>query len=125
MITCKTYTFREDEKRTLSLTLPCFSGIGEDEKNEDKDFYAAARMNRFYGHAANELYEYAKSFFDEDLRRMSFLCHTETEFSDDGIITVTLRLTLHRLHSKEKFPTLRKSLVHRWKDGVLIKNSPR
>ena len=50
MITCQTYTFREDGKHTLNLTLPCFSGSTPD-KN-DEDFYAAARMNRFYGKTA-------------------------------------------------------------------------
>ena len=120
MITCQTYTFREDGKHALSLNLPCFSGSCGDAGSSDEDFYAAARMNRFYGHTANELYRYAQSFHDENVRRMTFLCRTDTEFSDDGTIVVTLNLTLRRLFAGESCPTLRKCLVHRWRDGVLI-----
>ena len=117
MITCQTYTFREDGKHTLNLTLPCFSGSAPD-KN-DEDFYAAARMNRFYGKTAEKLYEYARSFMDPNLKRLTFICRTDTDFADDGTIVVTLELTLRRLHENFGCPTLRRRLVHRWRDGVL------
>ena len=121
MITCQTYTFREDGRHTLSLTLPCFSGIGTGEDGCDEDFYAAARMNRFYGHTADELYRYARSFFGENVRRLTFLCRTDTVISEGGIIKVTLNLTLRRTLEHESCPTLTKQLIHFWHGGVLLK----
>ena len=122
MITCQTYTFREDGRQTISLTLPCFSGIGSSESDCVDDFYAAARMNRFYGHTANEIYRYAMSFSDSDVRRMTFICRTDASIADDGTVKVTLTLTLRRVLANESCPTLTKQLTHYWRDGLLIKN---
>ena len=122
MISGQTYTFREEGRRTIDLTLPCFSG--SDDGKHSEDFYAAARMNRFYSHTADELYRYASSIPAEGVRRLTFVCRTDTEFTDDGVILVRLNLSIRRLLAKESCPAIQKYLIHSWRSGMLThKNS--
>ena len=76
-------------------------------------------MNRFYSHTADELYRYAHSIPDEGIRRLTFVCRTETEFTDDGIIVVKLNLSMRRIFTKESCPALQKCLIHCWRGGML------
>lgn len=111
------YVFEEirfDGRFSVILNLPCFIGDGS-------DFSSAARMNRFYEAAAGEMYRYAHSFPSDHVRRMSYLCCSCVEISEDEVVTVTMDLILRRLLIGESCPTLRKQLIHRWKNGVLMK----
>ena len=119
MINCLIHTIREEGKRTIALTIPCFSG--KDDGNTDRDFYAAARMNRFYSHAADELYRYSSTIPEEGLRRLTFICRTSAEFTEDGIIEVRMTLSLCRLPIKGRCPAVQKCLMHRWRGGILTK----
>lgn len=109
------YEVRAEGKRELRLILPCFSG---DFTKNCREFYNAARMNRFYSAAADRMYEYAMSFSDEDVRRMIFLCCSYVEI-DESAVNVTLELSLRRVYYRGSCPTMRKSIVHRWADGIL------
>ncbi len=87
-----------------SLTLPVF--LGEDD---------ACRMNGFYSHALDTIREYGESLTAED-RRSSFFCSPEIT-EKDGILTVTLHLTYRRAG----MPSVRKTPVHRWRGGFLLR----
>ena len=88
----------------ISLTLPVFLG------NED-----ACRMNRFYEAALRELYAYGCSLTEKD-RRSGYFCRPSVT-EEDGIVTVSLSLTFRRSGA----PSVRKTVVHRWLDGYLIR----
>lgn len=109
------YEVKSEGKREIRLILPCFAG--ELTKN-CREFYNAARMNRFYSAAADRMYEYAQSLSDEDMRRMMFLCCTCVEMEGDSV-TVTLNLSLRRVYYHGSCPTARKTIVHHWTDGIL------
>ena len=86
----------------MTLTLPCFFG------EED-----ACRMNRFYDAAMAELYGMTLT---ENERRAGFFCRFAAD-EDDGIVTVRLELTYRRPGA----PSVRKTVVHRWRDGFLLR----
>ena len=88
----------------ISVTLPVFLG------NED-----ACRMNRFYEAALKELYAYGCELTKSD-RRTGFFCRPAVT-EEDGILTVSLCLTCRRSGT----PSVRKIVVHHWKDGYLIR----
>lgn len=112
MLNYTEYEIKTEGKREIRLILPCFYG-------EKSEFYHAKRMNSFYSTAADRIYEYALSFSPEDVRRMSFLCFTCVD-AEESAITVTLDLSLRRIMYAGSCPTLRKQLVHSWKNGVLL-----
>lgn len=89
---------------SVSVTVPCFMG-GED----------ACRMNRFYEAALGDLYGYGAEL-TENVRRTGFFCRC-TVNEDDGVITVTLQLT----YRKPGEPSVRKTIVHRWRGGFLVR----
>ena len=89
----------------ISLTLPVFSG-GDD----------ACRMNGFYAAALDALWNYGTELTERD-RRTGFFCVTRAE-EENGILTVTLTLTCRRMGD----PSVRKTVVHRWRDGFLIRS---
>ena len=88
----------------ISITVPVFHGA------ED-----ACRMNLFYEAALKELYTYGCEL-TENNRRAGFFCHSSVS-EENGILTVSLQLT----HRRAGEPSLRKTLVHRWQDGWLIR----
>ncbi|MBQ4354727.1 MAG: hypothetical protein IJC71_07515 [Clostridia bacterium] len=109
-----TYTFfeiREDGRFSVYLRLPCFAGEG-------RSFTDAARMNRFYESAAGALYRYAKSLPDTEARRTQYSCTAAAEEDDTGVITVTLQLSFRQY--AQNSPAQRKTIIHRWKNGVLL-----
>jgi len=85
-----------------ALTLPVFHG-------ED----AACRMNGFYKAALDTLWNYGSGLTEQD-RRCGFFCSPEI-LEENGILTVILHLTYRRPGK----PSLRKNVIHHWKDGYL------
>lgn len=88
----------------ISITVPVFHG------SED-----ACRMNLFYESALKEMYTYGHDL-TENNRRAGFFCRPSVT-EENGILTVCLQLT----HRRPGEPSLRKTLVHHWQDGYLIR----
>ncbi len=87
----------------MSVTVPVFHGAEE-----------ACRMNLFYESALVELYRYGCELTEDD-RRAGFFCRPVIT-EEDEILTVSLQLTYRR--SGE--PSVRKTVIHHWRDGYLF-----
>lgn len=96
--------------RSVRISLPCFSS--------DADSRACTRMNSFYSHAADEIYEYALSLVESAEGRARFACTYEAEMSESDA-TVTLHLSYSRIGTR----TMRKSVTHRWRGGHVVGKS--
>ena len=90
--------------RPIRLVFPCF----EDEAQPER----ACRMNRFYGAAADAAFRYAEELPDD--RRFGYFCSYEAE-EEDGCVLIRLHFSFRRAGKK----TQQRTLIHRWKDGVL------
>lgn len=105
---------REDGGRvTAHITLPCFSGDGE-------DFSAAARLNGFYTYAAGVLYSYAASVTDPDARQIGYTCRSEVAIEGDTV-EVTLHILERRTYRGRKSDVRKKRLSHTFRDGYAVR----
>jgi len=107
MRTWREFRISREGRRGFLLALPVF----EDEEHPED----AARMNRFYRTASEDLYAAALDAVGGDARRIFYRCDVRVDEEEDGT-RVTLALSLSR--SGER--TRRKTIAHLWREGVIV-----
>ena len=101
------YSVIKEGARSYNLTLPCFS--------DEKRFYDAVRMNRFYEAIMGKLYLVGEHLINTDERRLSFSCSYEVKESnkiEEVELIVSIRYSSRR--------TYRKSILHVWDRGYIV-----
>ncbi|MBR5365611.1 MAG: hypothetical protein IK132_05170 [Clostridia bacterium] len=107
MRTWREFRISREGRRGFLLVLPVFE---DPDAPED-----AARMNRFYRTASEDLYAAALDAIGRDARRIFYRCGTDVEECDAGTrVTLSLSLSV----SGER--TRRKTITHLWRDGVIL-----
>ncbi|MCR4905378.1 MAG: hypothetical protein K6A33_04795 [Clostridiales bacterium] len=101
------FRISREGRRGFLLILPVFE---DTDAPED-----AARMNRFYRTASEDLYAAALDAIGGDARRIFYRCDADVAETDAGTrVTLSLSLSV----SGER--TRRKTITHLWRDGVLL-----
>ena len=101
------YSVIKEGARSYNLTLPCFS--------DEKRFYDAVRMNRFYAEVMNKLYWIGESMIQSDIRRVNYSCAykvTENNQTEEVELTISLRYINRK--------AMRKSILHVWDRGYIV-----
>ncbi len=93
-------------RNSISIELPVFS----DEEDPD----CALRMNLFYSVAADKIFVYAMSLYNEDNRRSFFLCRYSVD-ADDDAVNVKLSISYSAQNGNSRTASVRRSIVHTWK----------
>lgn len=104
------YSIYSEGARSYLITLPCFYG--------DEDFYIAAQMNRFYTQMLGELYDFATSIMNNDVRRAVYRCNYSVEEKADTLI-VTVNLAYRESGTK----VTKKTISHSWNKGHIVRRS--
>ena len=107
MRTWREFRISREGRRGFLLILPVFE---DTDAPED-----AARMNRFYRTASEDLYATALDAIGGDARRIFYRCDADVAETDAGT-RVTLSLSLSVSGERTK----RKTITHLWRDGVLL-----
>ena len=107
MRTWREFRISREGRRGFLLVLPVFE---DPDTPED-----AARMNRFYRTASEDLYAAALDAIGGDARRIFYRCGTDVEEREEGT-QVTLSLSLDVSGERTK----RKTITHLWRDGVIL-----
>ena len=107
MRTWREFRISREGRRGFLLILPVFE---DTDAPED-----AARMNRFYRTASEDLYGAALDAVGGGARRIFYRCDTDVEETEEGT-RVTLSLSLSASGERTK----RKTITHLWRDGVIL-----